>query len=94
MFDRGYQIVCRDAAVPVGQLYVLRARGGDPAARLAAPARGPGDLRRAPSGSRSRGWARSRRLSCRLNDADVGYRVYVLRRGARHGLCRRGAGRL
>src|SRR5689334_18834205 len=26
MFDRGYQIVCRDAAVPVGQLYVLRTR--------------------------------------------------------------------
>ena len=30
MFDRGYQIVCRDAAVPVGQLYVLRNRGGTP----------------------------------------------------------------
>jgi hypothetical protein len=37
MFDRGYQIVCRDAAVPVGQLYVLRTRGGpDPVPRLAA----------------------------------------------------------
>ena len=40
MFDRSYQIICRDAAVPVGQLYVLRTRGGpDPAPRLA-PLRG------------------------------------------------------
>jgi CHAT domain-containing protein len=36
MFDRGYRIVCRDAAAPVGRLYALRTRGGDPAARLAA----------------------------------------------------------
>ena len=35
MFDQAYQIVCRDAAMPVGQLYVLRGRGGEPAARLA-----------------------------------------------------------
>ena len=26
MFDRGYPIVCRDAAVPVGRLYALRTR--------------------------------------------------------------------
>ena len=36
MFDRGYAIVCRDAAVPVGRLYALRIRRDDPAARLAA----------------------------------------------------------
>jgi CHAT domain-containing protein len=36
MFDRGYRIVCRDAAAPVGRLFALRTRGGDPAARLAA----------------------------------------------------------
>ncbi|HYJ31055.1 MAG TPA: CHAT domain-containing protein [Allosphingosinicella sp.] len=35
MFDRGYSIVCRDAAAPVGRVYALRTRGGDPAARLA-----------------------------------------------------------
>ena len=35
MFDRGYSILCRDASVPVGQLYALRLRGGDPATRLA-----------------------------------------------------------
>ena len=27
MFDRGYALTCRDAAVPVGRLYVLRNRG-------------------------------------------------------------------
>ncbi len=34
MFDRGYTIVCRDAATPVGKLFVLRAGGVDPALRL------------------------------------------------------------
>jgi CHAT domain-containing protein len=36
LFDRGYSITCRDAAAPVGRLYVLKRRGVDPAARLAA----------------------------------------------------------
>jgi hypothetical protein len=34
MFDRGYSLVCRDAAEPVGQFYALRL-DGDPAPRLA-----------------------------------------------------------
>lgn len=35
MFDRGYRIVCRDAAAPVGKLFALRAgNGSDPAGRL------------------------------------------------------------
>jgi CHAT domain-containing protein len=81
MFDRGYQIVCRDAAVPVGQLYVLRMRGGpDPAPRLAA-------LRAAQAtcqGSETvaiEGLGPVEMLSCRLNDADVTWRVYLRRSG-------------
>lgn len=35
MFDRGYAVVCRDAAAPIGHLYALRLRGGDPETRLA-----------------------------------------------------------
>ena len=35
MFDRGYAIICRDAAVPVGQVYALRTAAGDPVQRLA-----------------------------------------------------------
>jgi len=34
MFDRGYAVVCRDAASSVGGLYALRKDGKDPAARL------------------------------------------------------------
>jgi tetratricopeptide (TPR) repeat protein len=34
MFDRGYAIVCRDAAAPVGRLYALKVRRDDPAVRL------------------------------------------------------------
>src|SRR5688500_4334548 len=80
MFDRGYAIICRDAAVPVGNVYALRLRGGDPAARLAAirSARvgcSPGtevqveDLGSVPT------------LSCRTRDSDVGYNVYLIERG-------------
>ena len=82
MFDRGYALTCRDAAVPVGQLYVLRARGGDPAARLAAIRGGrvtcrPGDP------AAIDGLGRVETLSCRLNAADVAYNVYLKRaRGA------------
>src|SRR6218665_477767 len=81
MFDRGYQIVCRDAAVPVGQLYVLRTRGGpDPAPRLAALRAG----KAACGGSETvavEGLGQVEALTCRLNDADVGYRVYLYRSG-------------
>src|SRR4029453_3231705 len=35
MFDRGYSLVCRDAAVPVGQFFALRTRAGNPSARCA-----------------------------------------------------------
>jgi CHAT domain-containing protein len=80
MFDRGYAIVCRDAAVPIGQLYVLRGRAGDPAARLAGLRAGratcePG----APTPVEGLGGVEV--LQCRLSAAEVGYRVYLLRRG-------------
>ncbi|HVH04187.1 MAG TPA: hypothetical protein VM891_14805, partial [Amaricoccus sp.] len=81
MFDRGYQIVCRDAAVPVGQLYVLRTRGGpDPAPRLAALRAG----RVTCQGSETvqiEGLGEVEALSCRLNEADVSWRVYLRRSG-------------
>src|SRR3954462_6493691 len=80
MFDRAYSIVCRDAALPVGRLYVLRERGVDPAARLAAireeriscQAGEPADIE---------GLGRVETLSCRLKAADIGYRVYLRRAG-------------
>ena len=36
MFDRGYRIVCRDAAAPVGKLFALRTSGADRATPLVA----------------------------------------------------------
>src|SRR4051794_14707924 len=36
MFDRGYAITCRDAAVQVGQIYALKGQGAEPGQRLAA----------------------------------------------------------
>ena len=41
MFDRGYRIVCRDAAAPVGRLFALRAGSDDPVARVAKSAETP-----------------------------------------------------
>src|SRR6476620_5039563 len=35
MFDRGYSIVCRDAAIPIGLVHVLKMGRDDPRARLA-----------------------------------------------------------
>lgn len=81
MFDRGYAIVCRDAALPVGHVYALRSRGGDPLPRLAVLRAERATCR--PGASEALGDARTvETLDCRLNDADVGYRVYV-HRGAR-----------
>ncbi|HVQ07430.1 MAG TPA: CHAT domain-containing protein, partial [Allosphingosinicella sp.] len=80
MFDRGYQIVCRDAAGPVGQLYVLRDRGRDAAARLAG-LRADRVTCDGPERVEVEGLGALESLDCRLTAADVGYRVYVLRRG-------------
>ena len=82
MFDRGYAMLCRDASAPVGQLYVLRMRGADPAGRLAAlraerVACRPGDP------VQLEGMGQVETLDCRLNSGDVAYRVYLHRaRGA------------
>lgn len=72
MFDRGYAIVCRDAAAPVGRLYALRARRDDPAARLAA-------LRQARCGPTEPAAGISLQR-CTLADG-LPYRVYLWRRG-------------
>ncbi|MDQ8757208.1 CHAT domain-containing tetratricopeptide repeat protein [Sphingosinicella sp. LHD-64] len=81
MFDRGYAITCRDAAVPVGSLYALRARAGDPAARLAEARAGratcqPGEA------AEIEGLGPVQTLTCRLGNADVAYRVYLKQVGS------------
>jgi CHAT domain-containing protein len=77
MFDRGYAIVCRDAAVPVGQLYVLKADGG---AAVAAPS----DARCGPSQTtKVDDLAGVAMAECTLAGSGVAYRLYSLRKGDR-----------
>jgi len=80
MFDRGYSIVCRDAAAAVGHVYALRSRGGDPAVRLAAMRSGRATCQ-PDAAVRLDDVGSVDVLTCRLNAADVGYRVYLHRRG-------------
>jgi CHAT domain-containing protein len=81
MFDRGYTLVCRDAAVPVGKVYALRVRpGDDPLARLAALRSGE-QVCQAGNSETIDELGQVETLSCRLASADVGYRVYVVRHG-------------
>ena len=80
MFDRGYAIVCRDAALPVGRIYALRTRGGDPSPRLAT-LRAERASCRAGTAEALDGVGAVETLDCRLNEADVAYRVYARREG-------------
>ena len=61
MFDRGYQIVCRDAAAPVGKLFAFRTGGVDQLAKLTGGADGlvcqapaAGDIAELPTARLSR----------------------------------------
>ena len=81
MFDRGYQIVCRDAAVPVGQLYVLRMQSGaNPAPRLAQLRSGTATCEGVET-VQIEGLGGVYAQTCRLNEADVAYRVYIRQSG-------------
>src|SRR6476661_5443355 len=79
MFDAGYSITCRDAALPVGKMYKLRDQAGG-AARLAA-ARADQASCSAPSSAQVADLGQVEMIDCKLKDADVGYRVYQLRKG-------------
>ena len=79
MFDAGYSVTCRDAALPVGKLYKLR----DPAAapgRLAAERAGLADCS-APKPGSVPDIGAVEVTDCKLKDQPVDYRVYQLRRG-------------
>jgi hypothetical protein len=79
MFDAGYSITCRDAALPVGKMYKLReTRGG--AERLAANRAGQVNCSEARSDTVA-GLGRVEVIDCKLKDMDVAYRVYQLTRG-------------
>ena len=79
MFDAGYAITCRDAALPVGKLYKLRDNGSAAAALAAART---DRLLCQPAGRGSvEGLGAVDVVECRLKDANVTYRAYQLRKG-------------
>jgi CHAT domain-containing protein len=79
MFDVGYALTCRDAALPVGKLYKLRDSSGAPA-RLTAVRNDQVACSQARSGS-LQGLGTVEITECKLKDVNVGYRIYALTRG-------------
>jgi CHAT domain-containing protein len=81
IFDRAWVIVCRDAARPVGHLYSLRGSPEAIAQRLAAIRASDARCDGATGEAAVEDLGNLARTECRLNGADVGYRVYQGRRG-------------
>ncbi|HET7575005.1 MAG TPA: CHAT domain-containing tetratricopeptide repeat protein [Sphingomicrobium sp.] len=79
MFDTGYAVTCRDAALPIGKLYKLR----DPAAAAAriAALRDQQVACSANHAGTIAGLGQVDVIDCRLKDADVTYRAYLLTKG-------------
>jgi CHAT domain-containing protein len=82
MFDAGYAITCRDAALPVGKLYKLR-ESGSAATRIAGDRAGRAICQPIRRGNVP-GLGAVDIVDCKLKDADVGYRAYEVRRGNLH----------
>ena len=79
MFDTGYAITCRDAALPVGRMYKLRDAKGA-AERLATLRASRADCGAAQQGHLA-DLGTVQVIECKLKDADVGYRAYLLHKG-------------
>ena len=79
MFDVGYSVTCRDAALPVGKLYKLRDSAGA-GARLAAARSGEATCS-APRAGQVAQIGTVEITDCRLKDVPVDYRAYQVRRG-------------
>src|SRR5689334_19709476 len=80
MFDAGYSITCRDAALPVGKLYKIRS-ASNAEARIAADRAEHANCQPARR-SDIAGVGAVDVIDCKLKDADVDYRAYELKRGA------------
>jgi CHAT domain-containing protein len=79
MFDIGYSVTCRDAALPVGKLYKLRDSAAA-VARLAAD-RAEQATCSAPHAVPLAGLGTAEAIDCKLKEAAVAYRAYQLRQG-------------
>jgi len=80
MFDRGYSIVCRDAARAVGHVYILRRDKEDPAIR-ADKARDTVEHCSAAAPAKLDGMTGAEVRTCKLKDADVDYLIYQKHEG-------------
>lgn len=91
LFDRGYRIVCRDAATPVGRLLALRTSGSDDRSAALLGARGDGIACDVPVAATLpgikalhgikalRGWGALRQAQCR--QGALAWQVYLVPRG-------------
>jgi CHAT domain-containing protein len=80
MFDRGYAVICRDAASAVGTLYALRATDGDPLKSIAA--RRPADIIcDAPTSATIEGLSAVSMANCTSTATKVSYHSYSVMRG-------------
>ena len=79
MFDAGYSLTCRDAALPIGKMYKLRNAPGLEA-RLAALRNQSVDCSTPTSGTLP-DLGPVEVTECKLKSADVGYRIYQFARG-------------
>jgi CHAT domain-containing protein len=79
MFDVGYSVTCRDAALPVGKLYKLR--NPDSAVTRLAATRAEQVICTQPHSETVADLGAVQVTDCKMKDADVGYRVYELKRG-------------
>jgi hypothetical protein len=81
MFDAAYVITCRDAALPIGKLYDMRS--GNAEARLSAAR-----TKEVTCGAAHAGAVETlgpvQITECKLNDANVDYRVYEYRKGKQY----------
>jgi CHAT domain-containing protein len=79
MFDAGYAVTCRDAALPVGHIYKLDALA-DAASRLSAALSSRAACTQ-PTSVNMPDLGKVEMIDCKLKDADVGYRFYQYRKG-------------
>jgi len=79
MFDRAYDVVCRDAATPVARLYALKARAGDVQDRFAA-GRDKALSCAGPEQAEIAGLRGVGKIACH-DGAGLNYTIYTLRQG-------------
>jgi tetratricopeptide (TPR) repeat protein len=79
MFDRGYDLVCRDAATPIGRAFALRTKGADAADRLG-KARKSKMVCEAAKPAQIEGLADALQTACRDDDTGLNHITYAFQR--------------